>query len=79
LKNHVSQYDDGTIEESAQIPSVNIDYEQAAMDVVESFHQHGHDRIAIVTGPFKHAITEREILPGMRKYNSRFAHFFFIH
>lgn len=57
----------GTIEESAQIPSVNIDYEQAAMDVVESFHQHGHDRIAIVTGPFKDAITERKILPGYRK------------
>lgn len=57
----------GTIEESSQIPSVNIDYEQAVMDVIETFHQNGHERIAIVTGPTQDAITDKKVLPGYRK------------
>ena len=38
----------GTIEDSAQIPSVNIDYEQAVIDAIKSFADRGHKNIAMV-------------------------------
>ncbi|MBS4215341.1 MULTISPECIES: catabolite control protein A [Neobacillus] len=41
----------GSIEESEKIPSVNIDYEQAAYDCVKEFIGRGHKDIAFVIGP----------------------------
>ncbi|WP_301337165.1 catabolite control protein A [Bacillus sp. FJAT-29814] len=41
----------GSIEESKQIPSVNIDYEQAAYDSVKEFIDRGHQQIAFVISP----------------------------
>lgn len=57
----------GTIEDSAQIPSVNIDYEQAVIDVITSFAEKGHKKIAMVSGPLQNAIIEKKMLPGYRK------------
>ncbi len=57
----------GTIEDTEQIPSVNIDYRQAVKDAVAFFKENGHERIAVVTGPSTDAITVKEILPGYRE------------
>ncbi|OCA81863.1 catabolite control protein A [Pradoshia sp. D12] len=57
----------GTIEDSAQIPSVNIDYEQAVMDAIKSFADRGHKNIAMVSGSFQNAIIEKKMVPGYRK------------
>ncbi|WP_455661135.1 catabolite control protein A [Pradoshia sp.] len=57
----------GTVEDTEQIPSVNIDYRQAVKDAVAFFKENGHERIAVVTGPSTDAITVKEILPGYRE------------
>lgn len=54
----------GTVEDTEQIPSVNIDYKQAVMDAVAFFKENGHERIALVTGPATDAITSKKIVPG---------------
>ncbi len=54
----------GTVEDTEQIPSVNIDYKQAVMDAVAFFKENGHERIAVVTGPVTDAITSKKIVPG---------------
>ena len=54
----------GTVEDTEQIPSVNIDYKQAVMDAVAFFKENGHERIAVVTGPATDAITSKKIVPG---------------
>ncbi|WP_187373156.1 catabolite control protein A [Bacillus rubiinfantis] len=41
----------GSIEPTETIPSVNIDYEQAAFDSVKEFIERGHRHIAFVNGP----------------------------
>jgi LacI family transcriptional regulator len=41
----------GSIEESNQIPSVNIDYEEAVYDSIKEFIEKGHKNIAFVVGP----------------------------
>jgi LacI family transcriptional regulator len=41
----------GSIEDSHQIPSVNIEYEQAAYDSVKEFIDRGHKHIAFVISP----------------------------
>ncbi|MDR7000528.1 catabolite control protein A [Neobacillus niacini] len=64
----------GSIEESETIPSVNIDYEQAAFDAVKEFIDKGHKNIAYIVGPlyepentekklkgYKHALEEAGI------------------
>lgn len=57
----------GTVEDTEQIPSVNIDYKQAVQDAVAFFKENGHERIAVVTGPATDAITMKKILPGYRE------------
>lgn len=57
----------GTVEDTEQIPSVNIDYKQAVQDAVAFFRENGHERIAVVTGPATDAITMKKILPGYRE------------
>ncbi|PIC65216.1 catabolite control protein A [Sporosarcina sp. P13] len=42
----------GTLDFETNLPSVNIDHEQAAYDVVKKLIDNGHKRIAFVSGPF---------------------------
>jgi LacI family transcriptional regulator len=55
-----------TIEENNIIPSVNIDYEQAAYDAVMSLIERGNKRIAYVTGPANDPINSKK-LAGYRR------------
>ena len=51
----------GSVEESGQVPSVNIDYEAAAFDAVMSFAQNGHKRIGYVSGNLSAPINEKKL------------------
>ncbi|ARJ38042.1 catabolite control protein A [Sporosarcina sp. P21c] len=42
----------GTLDFETNLPSVNIDHEQAAYDVTKKLIDNGHQRIAFVSGPF---------------------------
>lgn len=42
----------GTLDFETDLPSVNIDHEQAAYDVTKKLIDNGHQRIAFVSGPF---------------------------
>jgi LacI family transcriptional regulator len=55
-----------TIEENNIIPSVNIDYEQAAYDAVAFLIEKGHKRIVYVTGPADDPINNKK-LAGYRR------------
>lgn len=57
----------GSIEESESIPSVNIDYEQAAYDAVSTFIENGHKEIAIVIGPLHEPINRERKLAGYKR------------
>ncbi|WP_147532644.1 catabolite control protein A [Bacillus marasmi] len=57
----------GSIEESGKIPSVNIDYDQAAYDVTKSFIDKGHTKIAFVIGPIHEPINGVKKLAGYKR------------
>lgn len=57
----------GSIEETEKIPSVNIDYEQAAYDVTKSFIEKGHKSIAFVIGPLHEPINSEKKLAGYKR------------
>jgi len=57
----------GSIEESEQVPSVNIDYEQATFDAVNAFVEKGHKKIAMVIGPLHEPINKEKKLAGYKK------------
>lgn len=57
----------GSIEESETIPSVNIDYEQAAFDSVKEFIDRGHKHIAIVNGPLYEPDISEKKLSGYKR------------
>ncbi|MCM3599199.1 catabolite control protein A [Robertmurraya korlensis] len=57
----------GSLEDSEQVPSVNIDYEQATYDAVNTFIEKGHKRIAMVIGPFHEPINKEKKLVGYQK------------
>lgn len=57
----------GSIEETEKIPSVNIDYDQAAYDVVQSFIEKGHKEIAFVIGPLHEPINKEKKLAGYKR------------
>ena len=57
----------GTTEDTAQIPSVNIDYEQAVIDAITSLTDRGHKKIAMVSGSLQNAIIKTKMVPGYRK------------
>ena len=57
----------GTTEDTAQIPSVNIDYEQAVIDAITSLTDRGHKKIAMVSGSLQNAIIKTKMIPGYRK------------
>lgn len=51
----------GSVEESGQVPSVNIDYEAAAFDAVMSFAKNGHKQIGYVSGNLSAPINEKKL------------------
>jgi LacI family transcriptional regulator len=57
----------GSIEETGEIPSVNIDYEQAAFDAVQAFIEKGHTEIAFVIGPHHEPINKDKKLEGYKR------------
>ncbi|WEG13870.1 catabolite control protein A [Pullulanibacillus sp. KACC 23026] len=56
-----------TLDESNQIPSVNINYEQAVYDAISYFVDRGHQRIAAVIGPVEDPINGEAKLKGYRR------------
>lgn len=57
----------GSIEESGEIPSVNIDYEQATFDAVSAFVEKGHKQIAFVIGPNHEPINKDKKFEGYKR------------
>lgn len=57
----------GSIEESEKIPSVNIDYEQATYDAVNTFIEKGHKHIAYIIGPLIEPINSEKKLNGYKR------------
>lgn len=57
----------GSVERSQEIPSINIDYKQAAFDAVTSFVEKGHKKIAFVVGPLHHVINQEYMLEGYKE------------
>ena len=57
----------GSIEESNQIPSVNIDYEAAVYDSVKEFIDKGHKQIAFVVGPLHEPKNAQKKLKGYQR------------
>lgn len=57
----------GSIEETGEIPSVNIDYEQATFDAVSTFVEKGHKQIAFVIGPQLEPINKDKKLEGYKR------------
>lgn len=57
----------GSIEESERIPSVNIDYEQATYDAVNTFIEKGHKHIGFVVGPLLEPINSQKKLKGYKR------------
>jgi len=57
----------GSVEDSNKIPSVNIDYVQAAYEAVKKLIEHGHKRIAFVSGPFSSTINKEHKFVGYKK------------
>ncbi|MET3697247.1 LacI family transcriptional regulator [Bacillus oleivorans] len=57
----------GSIEEQGKIPSVNIDYEQATYDAVNSFIESGHKHIAFIVGPLNEPINSVKKLNGYKR------------
>ncbi|MBO0960352.1 catabolite control protein A [Neobacillus sp. MM2021_6] len=57
----------GSIEESNQIPSVNIDYEAAVYDSTKEFIEKGHKQIAFVVGPLHEPKNAQKKLKGYQR------------
>lgn len=57
----------GSITDTEQIPSVNIDYEQATYDAISQFIEKGHKDIGIVIGPLYEPINKEEKLKGYER------------
>ncbi|RYM06951.1 catabolite control protein A [Sporolactobacillus sp. THM7-7] len=56
-----------TVDEKREIPSVNIDYEQAVFDVVSHLIQSGHQKIGLISGPFDVPINGKYRVSGYKK------------
>lgn len=57
----------GSVEDSKTIPSVNIDYRQAAYEAVKLFIEKGHTNIAFVSGSFHDTINRDWKLKGYKE------------
>ncbi|CAH0346845.1 catabolite control protein A [Bacillus sp. CECT 9360] len=51
----------GSVEDTGQVPSVNIDYEAAAFDSVTFFAEKGHRKIAFVSGNLSEPINAKKL------------------
>lgn len=49
----------GSIDEKADLPAVNIDYEQATYEAVKQLIENGNKRIAFISGSFKATINKK--------------------
>jgi LacI family transcriptional regulator len=56
----------GSIEASQTIPSVNIDYQQAAYEAIKEFIERGHQHIAFVVGPLHEPKNAEQSLKGYK-------------
>ncbi|WP_342432651.1 catabolite control protein A [Neobacillus sp. FSL H8-0543] len=56
----------GSIEASETIPSVNIDYQQAAYEAIKEFIERGHQHIAFVVGPLHEPKNAEKSLKGYK-------------
>ncbi|WP_254505672.1 catabolite control protein A [Bacillus altitudinis] len=56
-----------SVEEQAQTPSVNINYEQAIYDSVQLLVEKGHKQIAFVSGPMSEPINSMRKLAGYKR------------
>ena len=57
----------GSVEKSGKIASVNIDYKEAAREVVQSLIDNGHKRIAYVTSSFRDVISTEYALAAYKE------------
>ncbi|GER66441.1 catabolite control protein A [Weizmannia acidilactici] len=57
----------GSIEPFNKIPSVNIDYKKATVEVISEFVKKGHKEIALVIGPLHDAINRELRLEGYKE------------
>lgn len=57
----------GSVDESDEIPSVNIDYFQASYEAVQMLIANGHKRIAFVSGPLAYTINSKFKLEAYKK------------
>ena len=51
----------GSVDELKEVPSVNIDYFEAAYEAVKVLIDNGHKRIAFVSGPMSYTITQYKL------------------
>jgi LacI family transcriptional regulator len=56
-----------SVEQSEEIPSVNIDYEQAAYDAVNALIEKGHQKIGYVSGPEEEPINSLKKNEGYKR------------
>lgn len=54
----------GSVDSEGKLPSVNINYVSAIQEATETVINHGHRRVALVTGPMSHAINRLHRLVG---------------
>lgn len=57
----------GSIDNSHTIPSVNIEYEEAAKEAVERLLQNGHKRVAFVSGSLAAPVIQQQKLKGYER------------
>ena len=57
----------GSVDESQAIPTVNIDYYQAAYEAVTLLIKNGHSRISFVSGPLSYTINGKYKLEAYKK------------
>ncbi|MCM3387439.1 catabolite control protein A [Ureibacillus chungkukjangi] len=57
----------GSVDETNQFPSVNIDYFQASYEAVQMLIGNGHKRIAFVSGPLAYTINSKFKLEAYKK------------
>ncbi|MGY4689196.1 catabolite control protein A [Salibacterium sp. K-3] len=56
-----------TLDEEKEMPSVNIDYQQAAFDAVAELIQSGADRVGMVSGPLEDPVNGFQKFSGYKK------------
>ncbi len=57
----------GSVDESNEFPSVNIDYFQASYEAIQLLIENGHKRIAFLSGPLAYTINSKYKLEAYKK------------